>query len=57
LSGPVAFNIVAAQPDRNEAWLLAGGTLHAVDLKTGKASMVGKIEGLRGALGDIAWHD
>jgi hypothetical protein len=57
LSGPVAFNIVAAQPDRNEAWLVAGGALHAVDLKTGKASMVGKIEGLRGALGDIAWHD
>jgi len=57
LSGPVAFNIVASQPDRNEAWLVTGGALHAVDLKTGKATMVGKIEGLRGALSDIAWHD
>lgn len=57
LSGPVAFNIVASQPDRNEAWLVTGGALHAVDLKTGKATMAGKIEGLRGALSDIAWHD
>jgi hypothetical protein len=57
LSGPVAFNIVALQPDRNEAWLVTGGTLHAVGLKTGKATMVGKVDGLRGALSDIAWHD
>jgi uncharacterized protein DUF4394 len=57
LSGPVAFNIVTSQPDKNEAWLVTGGALHAVDLKTGKATMVGKIEGLRGALSDIAWHD
>src|SRR5215470_5269012 len=32
LSGPVAFNIVASQPDKNEAWLVTGGALHAVHL-------------------------
>jgi hypothetical protein len=55
--GPVAFNIVAMGEDRNEAWLVAGGALYSVDLKTGKAGMVGKIEGLDGSLGDIAWID
>jgi hypothetical protein len=57
VSGPVAFNIVAVGEDRNEAWLVAGGALYSVDLKTGKAGMVGKIEGLDGGLGDIAWID
>ena len=57
VSGPVAFNIVPVGEDRNEAWLVAGGALYSVDLKTGKASMVGKIEGLSGSLGDIAWID
>jgi hypothetical protein len=55
LSGPVAFNIVSAGPDQNEAWLVANATLYAVDLKTGKATMSGKISGLNGALTDIAW--
>jgi 3D (Asp-Asp-Asp) domain-containing protein len=57
VSGPVAFNIVSTGEDKNDAWLAAGGALYAVDLKTGKASMVGKIEGLSGNLGDIAWID
>jgi hypothetical protein len=57
LSGPVAFNIVSTGEDKNDAWLVAGGALYSVDLKSGKASMVGKIEGLNSSLGDIAWID
>lgn len=57
ISGPVAFNIVASQPDKNDAWLAHGGSLYSVDLKTGKATMAGKIEGLSGSLTDIAWVD
>jgi outer membrane protein assembly factor BamB len=57
VTAPVAFNIVAAAEDKNDAWLAAGGALYAVDLKTGKATMVGKIEGLSGTLTDIAWLD
>jgi hypothetical protein len=57
VTGPVAFNIVAAQPDKNDAWLVAGGSLYSVDLKTGKATMAGRIEGLSGSLTDIAWID
>lgn len=57
VSGPVAFNIVASAEDKNDAWLVAGGALHSVDLKTDKATMVGKIEGLSGTLTDIAWID
>jgi hypothetical protein len=57
LNGNVAFNIVAASPDKNEGWLSMGGALYSVDLKTGKASMVGKIDGLPGFLTDLAWMD
>lgn len=57
VSGPVAFNIVATAEDKNDAWLANGGALFSVDLKTGKATMVGKIEGLSGSLTDIAWMD
>ena len=57
LNGPVAFNIVASQPDKNDAWLATGSSLYSVDLKTGKATMAGKIEGLSGSLSDIAWVD
>jgi Domain of unknown function (DUF4394) len=57
VGGPVAFNIVASGEDKNDAWLAAGGALYSVDLKTGKATMVGKIEGLSGTLTDIAWVD
>jgi hypothetical protein len=54
LDGPVAFNIVAKGED-NAAWLMNAGTLYSVDLKTGKATAAGKIEGLSGKLTDIAW--
>jgi outer membrane protein assembly factor BamB len=57
ISGPVAFNIVASREDKNDAWLVAGGALYSVDLKTGKATMAGKIDGLSGSLTDIAWLD
>jgi hypothetical protein len=56
VNGPVAFNIVSTGED-NAAWLVAGGALYSVDLKTGKATMAGKIEGLKGKLSDIAWRD
>jgi len=48
---------VSSGEDKNDAWLVAGGALYSVDLKSGKATMVGKIEGLSGNLGDIAWVD
>src|SRR5262247_607613 len=56
LQGPVAFNIVTAG-ERNDAWLATGGNLYSVDLKSGKASMGGRIEGLPGKLTDMAWMD
>jgi hypothetical protein len=57
VNGPVAFNIVSTGEDKNDAWLVNGGALFSVDLKTGKATMVGKFQGLTGNLGDIAWID
>ena len=56
LDGPVAFNIVnEGRGQRGVA--VNGGTLYSVDLKTGKATAAGKIEGLTGKLSDIAWID
>jgi Domain of unknown function (DUF4394) len=55
VNGAVAFNIVSSGPDQNAAWLAMGGALYSVDLKTGKATMAGKISGLKGTLTDIAW--
>jgi Domain of unknown function (DUF4394)/PQQ-like domain len=55
INGAVAFNIVSSGPDQNAAWLAMGGALYTVDLKTGKATMAGKISGLKGTLSDIAW--
>ena len=57
VNGPVAFNIVSTGEDKNDAWLANGGALFSVDLKTGKATMVGKFQGLTGNLADIAWID
>jgi hypothetical protein len=56
VEGPVAFNIVNKGED-NAAWLVTGGTLYSVDLKTGKATSAGKLEGVVGNLTDIAWID
>ena len=55
VKGPVAFNIVATGPDQNAAWLATNGMLYSVDLKTGKATMAGKVTGINGTLSDIAW--
>jgi hypothetical protein len=57
VNGPVAFNIVATGADQNAGWLAMGGALYSVDLKSGKATMAGKIAGLDGTLTDIAWMD
>ena len=56
IDGAVAFNIVA-QGEDNAAWLVTGGTLYSVDLKTGKATSAGKLQGVTGKLTDIAWID
>lgn len=56
LNGATAFNIVA-QGEDNVAWLVTGGALYSVDLKTGKATSAGKLEGVKGKLTDIAWVD
>src|SRR6185503_5063986 len=44
IDGPLAFNIVNKGED-NAAWLVTGGTLYSVDLKSGKATAAGKLEG------------
>jgi len=49
--------IGVAKGEDNAAWLVNSGTLYSVDLKTGKATSAGKIEGLSGTLTDIAWVD
>jgi hypothetical protein len=56
LNGATAFNIVVKGED-NSAWLVTGGSLYSVDLKTGKATAAGKLEGIKGKLTDIAWAD
>jgi hypothetical protein len=56
LAEPVAFKI-ATKGERNEAMLTSNGVLYSVDLATGKATLVGKIEGLSGKLLDIGWID
>ena len=42
---------------RTDTRSFEGGVPYSVARKTGKAAMVGKIEGLGGNLGDIAWID
>jgi hypothetical protein len=56
LNGATSFNIVAKGED-NAAWLVTGGALYSVDLKSGKATSAGKLDGIKGKLTDIAWID
>ena len=49
----VAFDIWS-DGTKNEAWLMADGTLYSVDLATGKATEAAKIEGVTGTVTDIA---
>jgi hypothetical protein len=51
---PAAFDIVTDADGANTAFLVAGRTLHRVDLATGKATRVGDLKGLSGAIRDIA---
>jgi hypothetical protein len=50
----VAFDIWSDGNGKNEAWLMADGTLYAVDLATGKATEAAKITGVSGTVKDIA---
>jgi hypothetical protein len=49
-----AFDIWSDGRGGNEGWLLAGGTLHKVDIATGKTTAAGKVGGLQGQVRDIA---
>jgi hypothetical protein len=48
-----AFDI-ATMGDKNEGFLMADDTLYSVSLETGKATSIGKIAGVTGAVRDIA---
>lgn len=50
----VAFDIWSDGNGKNDAWLMAGGTLYSVDLATGKATEAAKIGGVNGTVRDIA---
>lgn len=50
----IAFDIFAEAIDANTAYLAAGNVLYTIDLETGMATEWGAIEGLDGALRDIA---
>ena len=50
----VAFDIWSDGSGKNEAWLMADGTLYSVDLATGKATEAAKIAGVSGTVKDIA---
>lgn len=49
-----AFDIVALGSGTSEGWLMAGDTLHRVDLSTGRATPVGKVAGATAPVRDIA---
>ena len=50
----VVFDIWSDGAGKNEAWLMADGTLYSVDLATGKATEAAKISGVSGTVKDIA---
>ena len=49
-----AFDIWSDGAGKNDAWLMADGTLYSVDLATGKATEAAKIAGVTGTVTDIA---
>lgn len=50
-----AFDILTTGPDRNEAWLLAGGALHVLNLADGGVETRGPVRGLPdGEILDVA---
>ena len=54
IHGGAAFDVWSDGMGGNVGWLVSGGTGHTVDLVTGKATVVGAIGGLTGAVTDIA---
>lgn len=48
-----AFDISVKGEGENEGWLMGGDTLYRVDLASGKATSVGKIEGVKGTVRKI----
>jgi len=48
-TGEMGLDIVSDGAGANEAWLMSGGALFAVDLATGKAREVGAVEGVSNA--------
>ncbi len=53
-AGAAAFEIAAGADGSDAGWLVAGGKVYSVDLKTGAATQKGTIKGVAGALIDIA---
>lgn len=54
ISGPAAFDVWSDGMGKSVGWLVAGGTLHTVDLTSGAATAVGPIAGLTGTITDVA---
>ena len=54
LENSVGFDIRSDGNGGNEAWLMSGATLYSVNLETGKATSVGTISDVGGAVRDIA---
>lgn len=50
----VVMDIVQDGEGKNTVYLIAGSTLHTVDLATGKATQLGTIKGMSGKLVDVA---
>lgn len=50
----IAFDIASDGQGGNSAWAMAGDTLYAIDLSTGKGTMAAKIAGVTGPVRDIA---
>jgi hypothetical protein len=54
LDSGVAFDIWSDGKGGNAAWILAGGSLYALDLASGAAKLTGMVKGLTGAVMDMA---
>jgi hypothetical protein len=50
----VVMDIVQESEGKNTVYLIAGTTLHTVDLTTGKTTQIGTIKGMTGKLVDVA---
>lgn len=54
IPAPVAFDIWSDGKGANTGWVLAGGTLYTLDIATGATKAMGKVNGLKGRISDIA---